>query len=49
MEKLQQTVDSFAKDNKNYDAAVNIVEHKAEKLEKWALQVAEKTQTPYEV
>jgi hypothetical protein len=46
--KIQETLDSFAKDNKNFGQDLKVVENKASRLESWVLKAAEKTEIPYE-
>jgi hypothetical protein len=49
IQKLQQSIDSFAKDNKQYGEDFKLVENKASRLEAWALKAAKKTEIPYGV
>jgi hypothetical protein len=44
---LQQTVDGFAKNFKDNDEKVIVVEAKAERLESWVMKAAEKVDIPY--
>jgi hypothetical protein len=47
IQRVQDTLDAFAKDHKDNNHKAKIIEAKAERIEHWVMKAAEKVEVPY--